>query len=137
MPVVRPATTARESTLLLELLALEADPFTVMIFVGAESARHHRHAAGRADRGAVVRRHVGSIPPARTVQLPAGGYRVVMSWILKGLVVLARTRRGRKLLLAAGLGAVEWATSERAQRLYATARTKVIDPAVRQVRARA
>jgi hypothetical protein len=60
-----------------------------------------------------------------------------MPWILKGLFVLARTRRGRKLLWAAGLGAVELAKSERAQKLYASARTKVIDPAVRQARSRA
>jgi hypothetical protein len=30
------------------------------------------------------------------------GIALVMPWIVKGLVVLARTRKGRKLLLAAG-----------------------------------
>jgi hypothetical protein len=55
-----------------------------------------------------------------------------MPWIVKGLVVLARTRKGRKLLLAAGLGLLDLAQSDQARRLYATARTKVIDPALRQ-----
>jgi hypothetical protein len=55
-----------------------------------------------------------------------------MPWIVKGLVVLARTRKGRKLLLAAGLGLLDLAQSDQARKLYATARTKVIDPALRQ-----
>lgn len=48
-----------------------------------------------------------------------------MPWIVKALFLLARTRRGRKLVLAAGLGAIELAQSEQARKLYATARTKV------------
>jgi len=55
-----------------------------------------------------------------------------MPWIVRGLVVLARTRKGRKLLLAAGLGLLDLAQSDQARKLYATARTKVIDPALRQ-----
>jgi hypothetical protein len=55
-----------------------------------------------------------------------------MPWIVKGVVVLARTRKGRKLLLAAGLGLLDLAQSDQARKLYATARTKVIDPALRQ-----
>lgn len=62
----------------------------------------------------------------------AGGYRTRMPWIIRGLFVLAKTRRGRRLLLAAGLGAIDLAKSDRARKLYESARTKVIDPAVKQ-----
>jgi hypothetical protein len=55
-----------------------------------------------------------------------------MPWIVKGLLLLAKSRRGRELLLAAGLGAIELARGERARKLYARARTSVTDPAVRQ-----
>jgi hypothetical protein len=55
-----------------------------------------------------------------------------MPWIIRGLFVLAKTRRGRKLLLAAGLGAIDLAKSDRARKLYESARTNVIDPAVKQ-----
>ena len=48
-----------------------------------------------------------------------------MPWILKGLFVLAKTRRGRKLLLAAGLSMADLARSEHARKMYAAARTKV------------
>jgi hypothetical protein len=44
-------------------------------------------------------------------------------WILKALLVVARSRRGRKLLVAAGLGAVEVARGDRARNLYAQARS--------------
>ena len=60
------------------------------------------------------------------------GIALVMPWLVKGLFVLARTRKGRKLLLAAGLGLLDLAQSDQARKLYATARTKVIDPALRQ-----
>jgi hypothetical protein len=43
-----------------------------------------------------------------------------MPWILKGLFVLAKTRRGRKILLSAGIGAIELAKSDKARKLYAT-----------------
>jgi hypothetical protein len=59
-----------------------------------------------------------------------------MPWIVKALLLLAKTRRGRKLLLAAGLGAVELAKGDRARKLYDSAKTKVIDPAVRQTLSR-
>jgi len=69
--------------------------------------------------------------------LAIGGYLLVMPWLVKGLVVLARTRKGRKLLLAAGLGLLDLAQSDQARKLYATARTKDIDPALRQTLTRA
>jgi hypothetical protein len=55
-----------------------------------------------------------------------------MPWILKGLFVLVKTRRGRKLLVAAGLGAADLLRSDRARKLYAEARAKVADLAARQ-----
>lgn len=60
----------------------------------------------------------------------------MMPWIVKGLFILAKTRRGRQLLLAAGVGVVELAKSDQARRLYESARTKVIDPAVSRTRMR-
>lgn len=48
-----------------------------------------------------------------------------MPWIFRGLFLLAKTRRGRKLLLSAGLGMIELAQSEHARKLYQTARAKV------------
>ena len=44
-----------------------------------------------------------------------------MLWIVKGLFVLAKTRRGRRLLFAGALAASELAQSERARKLYAKA----------------
>ena len=55
-----------------------------------------------------------------------------MPWILKALFILAKTRRGRKLLFAAGLAAIELAQSDRARKLYAKARASVNDQAVKQ-----
>jgi hypothetical protein len=55
-----------------------------------------------------------------------------MPWILKGLLVLAKTRRGRRLLFAAGLATFELVQGERARKLYAKARTTVTDPAVKE-----
>jgi hypothetical protein len=55
-----------------------------------------------------------------------------MPWILKGLFLLAKTRKGRELLFAVGLAAIELAQGDRARKLYAKARTTVNDPAVRQ-----
>jgi hypothetical protein len=60
------------------------------------------------------------------------GITIVMPWIVKGLFLLVKTRRGRELLVAAGLAAAELARSDRARKLYAKARTSVTDPAVRQ-----
>jgi hypothetical protein len=45
-----------------------------------------------------------------------------MPWLAKALLLALKTRRGRELLLAGGLGAVEMARSERARELYARAR---------------
>ena len=59
-----------------------------------------------------------------------------MPWIVKALFLLAKTRSGRKLVVAAGLGVIELAQSEKARKLYANARTKVIDPALRQTLSR-
>ena len=44
-----------------------------------------------------------------------------MPWLAKALLLALRTKRGRELLLAGGLGAIEVARSERARELYATA----------------
>jgi hypothetical protein len=44
-------------------------------------------------------------------------------WILKALLLVARTKRGRKLLVAGALGAVELARSDQARRLYGKARS--------------
>jgi hypothetical protein len=55
-----------------------------------------------------------------------------MPWILKGLFVLVRTRRGRKVLVAAGLGAADLARSDQARKLYAKARAKATGLAARQ-----
>jgi hypothetical protein len=42
-------------------------------------------------------------------------------WIVKGLFMLAKTRRGRRLLFAGALAARELAQSEQARKLYAKA----------------
>ena len=62
-----------------------------------------------------------------------------MPLILKALLVLVKTRRGRRLLFAAGLAAAEALQGEQARKLYARARgvndrvdkQKVIDGARR------
>jgi len=55
-----------------------------------------------------------------------------MPWIVKALLILAKTRRGRELLFAAGLAAAELAQGDRARKLYAKARASISDPAVKQ-----
>lgn len=55
-----------------------------------------------------------------------------MLWILKGLFVLVKTRKGRKLLFAGALAASELAQGERARKLYAKALSTANDPAVKQ-----
>ena len=55
-----------------------------------------------------------------------------MLWIVKGLLILAKTRRGRELLFAAGLTAIELARGDRARKLYAKALSRVNDQAVKQ-----
>jgi len=48
-----------------------------------------------------------------------------MLWLAKALFILARSRRGRKLLVAASVAAADLAQSERARKLYAAALTRV------------
>lgn len=60
------------------------------------------------------------------------GIAIVMPWIVKGLLVLAKTRKGRELLFAAGLAMIELAQGDQARKLYGKARTTVKDPAIRQ-----
>ena len=55
-----------------------------------------------------------------------------MLWIVKALLVLAKSRRGRKLLFAVGVGAAELAQGDRARKLYAQARTRVDDLVLRK-----
>jgi hypothetical protein len=55
-----------------------------------------------------------------------------MPWIVKALFILVKTRRGRELLFTVALAATELAQSDRARNLYAKARTRVSDQAVRQ-----
>jgi hypothetical protein len=64
--------------------------------------------------------------------LRPAGITIVMPWLVKALFVLAKTRRGRKLLFAVGVAAIEVAQSDRARKLYAKARTRVDDQAVTQ-----
>lgn len=45
-----------------------------------------------------------------------------MPWLVKGLLLAFRTKRGRQLLLAGGMGAIEIARSKRARDLYGRAR---------------
>jgi len=45
-----------------------------------------------------------------------------MPWLIKALLLAVKTKRGRKLLVAGGMGAAEIARSDRARELYARAR---------------
>jgi hypothetical protein len=74
---------------------------------------------------------------SNTVQFEASGYRALMLWILKGLLVLAKTRRGRKLLIATGVGVVDLAQSDHARQLYAKARMRAGHVAAKQASTRA
>ncbi|HEX4323223.1 MAG TPA: hypothetical protein VHZ77_01180 [Gaiellaceae bacterium] len=44
-----------------------------------------------------------------------------MPWIVKGLLVLAKSRKARELLFVGGLAAIELAQGEQARKLYAQA----------------
>ena len=55
-----------------------------------------------------------------------------MPWIVKGLFILVKTRKGRELLFAAGLGIIDLAQGESARKLYAKARLTVRDGTVTQ-----
>jgi hypothetical protein len=56
----------------------------------------------------------------------------VMVWLLKALLVAAKTRRGRKLLFAGAVAASDLAQSERARKLYAKALSRVDEHPVAQ-----
>jgi hypothetical protein len=53
-------------------------------------------------------------------------------WLLKALLLAARSKRGRELMFAGALAAVEFARSERARKLYGDARSLVRDPRPRE-----
>jgi hypothetical protein len=55
-----------------------------------------------------------------------------MPWLAKALLFVLKTKRGRRLLLAGGFGAVDLVRSERARGLYARAREAAADPRPRQ-----
>jgi hypothetical protein len=55
-----------------------------------------------------------------------------MPWLVKALLVVLKTRRGRELLFAGGIGALDMARSKRARELYARAREAAADPRLRQ-----
>ena len=59
-----------------------------------------------------------------------------MPWIVKGLFILIKTRRGRELLFAAGLAVIELAQDDRTRKLYAKAQTRFNDATATQVLAR-
>ena len=49
------------------------------------------------------------------------GTVVVMPWLVKGLFVLAKSKKARQLVFVGGLAAIELAQGERARKLYAKA----------------
>lgn len=51
-----------------------------------------------------------------------------MPWLVKALLLALKSKRGRELLLAGGMGAIELARSERVRELYARAREAATDP---------
>jgi len=55
-----------------------------------------------------------------------------MPWLAKALLLALKTKRGRELLLAGGLGAVEIARSERARKVYAKTWQVAADPRPRR-----
>jgi hypothetical protein len=55
-----------------------------------------------------------------------------MPWLAKALLLALKTERGRELLFAGGMGAVEIARSERARELYARAWQVAADPRPRR-----
>lgn len=59
-----------------------------------------------------------------------------MPWLAKVLLLALKTKRGRELLFAGGIGAVEIARSERARRFYARTWEVAADPRARQKAAR-
>jgi hypothetical protein len=59
-----------------------------------------------------------------------------MPWLVKALLLALKTKRGRELLFAGGIGAAEIARSDRARRFYAKAWAAAADPRPRQKAAR-
>lgn len=59
-----------------------------------------------------------------------------MPWLAKALLLALKTKRGRELLFAGGIGAVEIARSKRAREVYARAWEVAADPRPRQRAAR-
>jgi hypothetical protein len=55
-----------------------------------------------------------------------------MPWLAKALLLALKTKRGRELLLAGGMGVVEIARSKRARELYGRASEMAADPRPRQ-----
>jgi hypothetical protein len=55
-----------------------------------------------------------------------------MPWLAKALLLALKTKRGRELLFAGGMGAVDIARSKRARELYARAWEVAADPRPRQ-----
>jgi hypothetical protein len=55
-----------------------------------------------------------------------------MLWLVKVLLLALKTKRGRELLLAGGVGALDIARSKRARALYARAWEVAADPRPRQ-----
>jgi len=55
-----------------------------------------------------------------------------MPWLVKALVVALKTKRGRELLFAGGIGAFDIARSRRARELYARAWEVAADPRPRR-----
>ena len=59
-----------------------------------------------------------------------------MPWLVKALLLALKTKRGRELLFAGGIGAIEIARSNRARELYTRAWDAVSDPRPRRKAAR-
>lgn len=55
-----------------------------------------------------------------------------MPWLVKALLLALKTKRGRELLFAGGIGAIEIARSNRARRLYTRAWEAASSPRPRQ-----
>jgi hypothetical protein len=55
-----------------------------------------------------------------------------MPWLFKALLLALKTKRGRELLFAGWIGAVDLARSKRARELYATAWRAAADPRPRR-----
>jgi hypothetical protein len=51
-----------------------------------------------------------------------------MPWVVKGLVLALKSKRGRELLFAGALGAFELARSDRARKVYEKAWSAATDP---------